>query len=117
VLARVPDRDAVAGEGACCAAVGFTGAWKGRLVVCLDLQLAADLSRAWFGHLPDGAEVADAVKEAANEIAGQLKSLLPAPTALGLPAWCPDQDPAPSTLARIDWSDRGLVLHATVEGG
>lgn len=70
------------------AQVRIGGAWEGR--VCLKMSL--DLARAVTAHIfaipedeVDDELIADAVRELANIVSGNIKSLLPDPSELGLP--------------------------------
>ncbi len=116
LLGRVPERRKPEGGGSCCAAVAFTGAWHGRLTVCLDHGLAEEIATAWFGAAAPECDLADAVREVANTVAGQLKALLPHPLDLGLPGWCPPPNPDQEDLATISWSDNGRLIQATLQG-
>lgn len=71
------------------AAVEIDGAWTGRVVLTLAPGAAARATRTMLA-LPDAddvaePDVADAIGELANMVSGHVKSLVPAPSTLGLP--------------------------------
>lgn len=70
------------------ATVGISGEWNGRVVLDLGpesaLQIACRLLEASPGELEPPA-ILDAAGEMANILAGNLKSMLPQPSKLGLP--------------------------------
>jgi chemotaxis protein CheX len=69
------------------ASVRISGAWQGVVVVDCPEELARRTAAAMWGGRPrDGAQVADAIGELANMIAGNVKVLLPGPSRLSLPA-------------------------------
>lgn len=68
------------------AVIGITGAWSG--LVMLELSEAAATAAAETmlrSHRVTPAQVADTSGELVNMVGGNLKGLLPAPSALGLP--------------------------------
>jgi chemotaxis protein CheX len=72
------------------AIVSISGAWKGRVLLSFSPPAARRAAAALLGieeadDVGDG-DVADAVGELANIIGGSVKSLMPQPTALSLPA-------------------------------
>lgn len=68
------------------AAVEVTGAWSGRVSLALSDGAAALAARTMLGAAEvAAADVADAVGELANMVGGNVKSLVPAPSTLGLP--------------------------------
>jgi chemotaxis protein CheX len=76
------------GAGEVSAAVSVTGAWRGHVVVECSAAASRYVAAALMGI--ESAEVtaddvADALGELANVIGGNVKSLLPAPSALSLP--------------------------------
>lgn len=77
--------------------VEITGGWEGVVTIDCDAELAADVAAAMFG-LEDGDaapdEIRDALGELANMAGGNIKSLLPAPSQLGLPTVSHDIEPA-----------------------
>lgn len=70
------------------AAVSVTGAWRGHVVVECSSAASRHAAAALLG-VPDGEvtedDVADALGELANIIGGNVKALLPEPSALSLP--------------------------------
>lgn len=72
------------------ATVSISGAWDGRVLLSLSPAAARNAAAALLGY--DGAEevgesdIVDAVGELANIIGGGVKSLMPQPTVLSLPA-------------------------------
>ena len=71
-------------------AVSVTGGWQGTVTVELGARAAADLTARMLA-LPEDepaadADVADAVGELVNMIGGNVKSLMPGPSVLSLPA-------------------------------
>lgn len=76
--------------------VEITGGWEGVVTIDCDAELAADVAAAMFG-LEDGDaapdEIRDALGELANMAGGNIKSLLPAPSQLGLPTVSDDVEP------------------------
>ncbi len=70
------------------AAVQFTGDWEGAVVFACDDAFGCEAAAAMFGSGADtvtSEEIADALGELANMIAGNVKPLLPAPATLSLP--------------------------------
>jgi len=69
--------------------VAVTGDWKGCVLLACPEQLARNAASAMFDlpaeRLTDD-EVADALGELTNMIAGNIKSLLPGPSRLSMPA-------------------------------
>ncbi|MGC8462078.1 MAG: chemotaxis protein CheX [Acidimicrobiales bacterium] len=68
--------------------VDITGGWEGAVTIDCDAELAGALAAAMFGleggdAAPD--EIRDALGELANMAGGNIKSLLPEPSQLGLP--------------------------------
>lgn len=66
--------------------VGVTGAWEGQV----SLEMTAAAARAAAGQMlgepeVEDADVLDAVGELVNMVGGNLKSLMPTPSVLGLP--------------------------------
>jgi chemotaxis protein CheX len=76
------------GESAVAASVSITGGWSGHVVfgcsVAASRSAAAQLLMMGEDELAE-ADVADAVGELANMVGGNIKSLLPGPSALTLP--------------------------------
>jgi chemotaxis protein CheX len=69
------------------ASVRISGAWQGVVVVDCPEELARRTAAAmWGGQPQDQTQIADAIGELANMIAGNVKVLLPGPSRLSLPA-------------------------------
>jgi chemotaxis protein CheX len=70
------------------ASVSVTGAWRGHVVVSCSMTAARNVAAALLGIDLDDAtpeDVTDALGELANIIGGNVKSLMPEPSALSLP--------------------------------
>jgi chemotaxis protein CheX len=70
------------------ASVSVTGAWRGHVVVSCSMPAARNAAAALLGIELDDAtddDVMDALGELANIIGGNVKSLMPEPSALSLP--------------------------------
>lgn len=70
------------------ASVQFMGDWDGAVVVGCDTSFGADAAAAMFGIEPSAVgddEIADALGELANMIAGNVKPLLPNAASISLP--------------------------------
>jgi chemotaxis protein CheX len=68
------------------ATVSVEGAWNGRITVLLEQVTAAEVAEAMLGAPPEAPEdVADAIGELVNVVGGNVKSLMPSPSALSLP--------------------------------
>ena len=102
--------------GAWSAVVTVSGEWQGMVTVELD-ETAARLLSARMLDLPEDAtadgDVADAVGELVNMVGGGIKSLMPGPSALSLPAVAAGRAAFPSDvteLCRLDllWRDAAL---------
>lgn len=68
--------------------VAIHGAWNGSAVVLLDQEAARQLAARMLDTAPDELsreEILDAAGEIANILGGNLKSMLPQPSQLGLP--------------------------------
>jgi chemotaxis protein CheX len=71
------------------ACVQITGAWEGAVSVRCALPLAARVAAGMFDTEPTGItadDIHDAIGELANMVGGNVKALLPGPSALSLPA-------------------------------
>jgi chemotaxis protein CheX len=71
-----------------CASVSVTGAWVGHIVVSCSMPAARNAAGALLGvDLDDvtAEDVTDALGELANILGGNVKSLMPEPSALSLP--------------------------------
>ena len=68
--------------------VTIEGAWRGAVMVRCGLPLASLLTARMFAVESEPAfdDIADAIGELANIVAGNLKALLPGPSAISLPA-------------------------------
>lgn len=97
------------------ASVAIAGAWQGRVVVEFERaaaeQVACRLLEAKAGELGE-AEILDAAGEMANILAGNLKSMVPQPSKLGLPqievvglGGSPDPDGNKPLRANWRWVD------------
>lgn len=107
-------------------AVSTTGAWNGHFVVSVTLPCAVLIARAMFGdeegEIPTE-DVSDAVGEIGNILAGNIKSILPQPSALSLPQVVIDAAsfslPAVSLrlTATLDWNGEKIVASLWQESG
>jgi chemotaxis protein CheX len=71
------------------ATVTLTGEFNGMLAVRCTEDTARNLAAAMFDDEPealDAADVADAMGEVSNQVGGVVKTLVPGPSQLGLPA-------------------------------
>jgi chemotaxis protein CheX len=71
-----------------CASVSVTGAWRGHIVVSCSMPAARNVAGALLGADVDDVtpeDVTDALGELANIIGGNVKSVMPEPSALSLP--------------------------------
>jgi chemotaxis protein CheX len=69
--------------------VSFTGAWQGSVLLACPAQLARMAAAAMFDRPAeqlDDREVADALGELTNMVGGNIKSLIPGPSRLSMPA-------------------------------
>lgn len=83
-------------EGSVRAIIHIAGAWTGCVTISLDSALARFAAASMLGA--DEASVSDedihdTATELANMVGGNLKSLLPGPSFLSLPALLPSDDP------------------------
>ena len=88
-LADVPAETAVLAGPVMSAVVRISGAWEGAVRVECPRQHAADAAARMFSIEPSTASDSDArdvLGELANVVTGNVKSLLPAPSALSMPA-------------------------------
>ena len=101
--------------------VTVTGPWMGSVALTCAPATAEELTRVVLrAHPPeelDTEDVDDALGELANVLGGNVKSLLPGPSTLGLPV----VGPAPSAATavdtcRVDAVWRGHPLTITVQG-
>lgn len=91
------------------AAVSVAGGWHGVVTVEMTEQVARALSSSMLdlapGEEPAEADIADAVGEIANMVGGNIKSLVPGPSTLSLPAVAAGRAAFPSgslEVARLD---------------
>ena len=102
--------------------VTIAGPWNGTVVVTCGRDTADELTRALLReHAPDVLEaedVEDALGEIANVVGGNVKAVLPGPSALGLPetGTTPPVTGAPDDTCRIDLLWRGQPLSITAQG-
>ncbi|WP_300682345.1 chemotaxis protein CheX [Nocardioides sp.] len=109
-------------EQAWSAAVSTTGGWDATVTVELSADLAYVVTRVMMA-LPtdvesvDDADVADAVGELVNMIGGNIKSLMPGPSVLSLPAVAAGRAAHPSgstEISRYDGLWRGQPVRVSV---
>ncbi|HEX2902119.1 MAG TPA: chemotaxis protein CheX [Jatrophihabitans sp.] len=84
--------------------VGISGSWNGTLTLSLTAAGALEAAAAMFGLVPDElapSDLEDAVGELGNIVAGNIKSCLPEPSALSLPAVSRDPQP-PAGQPRLE---------------
>ncbi len=101
--------------------VQITGPWCGAVVVsCAEATaeaLTGCLLRARPPAVLEPEDVEDALGELANVLGGNVKAVLPGPSALGLPQAGPNPPAArPGDLCRVDAQWRGQFLTITVQG-
>ena len=101
--------------------VTVSGPWNGAVVITCAPQTAAELTRCVLGaHAPEelySEDVDDALGELANVLGGNVKSLLPGPSQLGLPEVGPTPTAAPPVdTCRVDAVWRGQPLSIVVQG-
>ena len=92
------------------ASVAITGAWSGAVAVSCSAALARRAAEAMFGttELDSDEEARDALREVANIIAGNYKSLVAAPSRLSLPVMGDRQLAGPDEGASRElWFDCG----------
>ncbi|SDF88082.1 chemotaxis protein CheX [Klenkia brasiliensis] len=101
--------------------VTVTGPWDGVVVLTCAASGTADLARSVLqlddDEQPTAEDVDDVLRELANILGGNVKSLLPGPSALGLP----ETGPAPlraedEDTCRVSASWRGHDLAITIQG-
>jgi hypothetical protein len=101
--------------------VEISGPWRGAVVVTCDEPTAEALTECLLRARPPAViepeDVADALGELANVLGGNVKSLLPGPSSLGLPQTGPNPPATrPDDLCRVDAQWRGQALTITVQG-
>ncbi len=101
--------------------VQIDGAWHGALVMRCPMPLARTLAAQMFqaDSQPDLDEVRDALGELANMLGGNVKTLLPAPSQISLPAVAIGSDyelsvVGTSELARASFTCDGQPLLVTL---
>ncbi|SNR71209.1 chemotaxis protein CheX [Blastococcus mobilis] len=101
--------------------VDVVGPWTGTVVLTCSRATAEELARCLLAeHAPpvlDAEDVHDALGELANVVGGNVKAVLPGPSALGLPELgsIPAAGP-PADTCRVDLLWRGRSLTITVQG-
>ena len=112
--------DAPGPAGNVCASVSLTGAWRGHVVLVCSADASREATAALMGVDADAVseeDVADALGELANVIGGNVKSLLPEPSALSLPHVVSGEQvywPAVTELCRIDAVWRNEPVNVSV---
>ena len=110
-----------AGEQMVVGSVRIRGTFEGRVTLEMPATAADAVATAMLGGVAgvsaDPADVADAVGELVNMIGGNIKSLMPAPSTLGLPAV--ERGPGPvdvpeAELCRADLSWDGTAVRVRV---
>ncbi len=101
--------------------VEVVGPWTGSVVLSCPPDTAADLTRALLRDQAPAAldteDVEDALGELANVLGGNVKALLPGPSALGLPEV--GTPPAPVSdvdTCRVELAWRGQPVTVSVQG-
>lgn len=105
---RVPSGDGVPDGDLLAASVTITGAWRGAVAISCTASLARRAAESMFGttQLPSAEEAGDALREVANIIAGNYKSLVSGPSHLSLPVMIDPADaPRNGGLHRDFWFD------------
>ena len=100
----------------------ITGAWQGAMTVECSAALARRIASVLFGIDPGRAteeDVQDALGEIANMAGGNVKSLLPAPSAISLPAVAEGNDyrmgvPGGRSVSRASFTCEGEPLLVTL---
>ena len=106
------------------AAVSISGEWQGLVSVELPAPMADEVTRRMLdfdsvGEVSDE-DVADAVGELVNMIGGNVKSLMPGPSALSLPVVAAGRVARPSDLVEacrlvVSWGGAPLVVSVHVQ--
>jgi chemotaxis protein CheX len=101
------------------ASVTVSGAWHGVVSLQVPDDLARAIAAAMLGGLPevDDADVSDAIGEMVNMVGGNVKSLMPGPSALSLPVVALGRLAFPSDaieVVRADLSWRGEAVKIAV---
>jgi hypothetical protein len=99
--------------------VSVAGPWNGTVVITCGLSTAEQLSRELLkNHAPpviENEDIEDALGELANVVGGNVKAVLPGPSALGLPVVGTAPEAGPDTV-RVDLLWRGQSLTISVQG-
>jgi len=118
----VADGQARPGGDVTVGCVTVTGAWQGSVRLACPAQLARMAAAAMF-DLPaeqlDDREVADALGELTNMVGGNIKSLIPGPSRLSMPAVTVGaaptvKPPRAALVARVSLACEGLPLTVSV---
>jgi chemotaxis protein CheX len=106
------------------AAVSISGGWDATVTVELSATVALSLTTTMLGltgtaedAAPDDADVADAVGELVNMVGGNIKSLMPGPSVLSLPAVAAGRAAHPTgsaEVARFDGAWAGEPVRVAV---
>jgi hypothetical protein len=101
--------------------VQMTGPWTGLVAVTTGRSTAEEIAACMLKeHAPpilDDEDVADALGELANVVGGNIKALLPPPSALSLPkVGATPAVPNPADVCRVDVLWRGQPLTISVQG-
>ena len=102
--------------------VTITGPWNGVVVVTCGTDTADELTRALLReHAPaelEAEDVEDALGEIANVVGGNVKAVLPGPSALGLPqtGTTPPVAGSPEDTCLVEFVWRGQPLTITAQG-
>jgi hypothetical protein len=99
--------------------VDVAGPWRGSVVLTCGRSTAGQLARELLKeHAPpviDDEDIEDALGELANVVGGNVKAVLPGPSALGLPE-VGSAPAAGSDTCRVDLLWRGQSLTISVQG-
>jgi len=115
--AETSDRSGIKVMTSC---VQITGAWDGAVVVRCTEDLAKRCASAMFStDSTTPAEVRDALGEIVNMIGGNVKSLLPGPSKLSLPAIAEGIDyqmsvPGTRVMSEVNFRSQGQPMQVTV---
>jgi chemotaxis protein CheX len=105
-------------DSAWSAAVGVSGGWDAAVTVEVSDAVALTLTTTMLGSTDvEDADLADAVGELVNMIGGNVKSLMPGPSTLSLPAVAAGRAVQPSDaheVARFDGTWAGEPVRVTV---
>jgi chemotaxis protein CheX len=102
------------------ATIGITGAWAGQVLLTMPTEGALLATRRMTGtDEPSAVDVADAIGELCNMVGGNIKSLAPSPSHLGLPivvsgAAAPALGSEAVQVRRADLGWAGTTVHVSV---